>query len=86
MTHRDRKFMSMYVDKLYEEGGDFAVLDYVREVGYPFVIDKSYFRMPVWLLRLLHAIGLTNLSDEAVERYAQTKREIEKHNSKPKGG
>jgi hypothetical protein len=24
----------------------------------------------VWLLRLLHLVGLTNLSDEEVERYA----------------
>jgi hypothetical protein len=26
--------------------------------------------MPVWLLRVLHLVGLTNLSDEEVERYA----------------
>jgi hypothetical protein len=29
--------------------------------------------MPVWLLRLLHLVGLTNLSDEEVERYAALK-------------
>ncbi|MFO0797955.1 MAG: hypothetical protein U0804_10790 [Gemmataceae bacterium] len=26
--------------------------------------------MPVWLVKLLHAIGLTNLSQRDIERYA----------------
>lgn len=30
--------------------------------------------MPTWLLKLLHFVGLTNLSDRDVERYAKARR------------
>jgi hypothetical protein len=29
--------------------------------------------MPVWVLRVLHLLGLTNLSDREVERYARNR-------------